>query len=59
VATAVSDAGGAFAVTLRPGDYVLVAQPVEGLMGTAPPLSFSVVAGSPLQITVEYDTGIR
>lgn len=59
VATAVADAGGAFALTLRPGDYVLVAQPVDGLMGTAPPLSFSVVAGSPLQLTVEYDTGIR
>jgi hypothetical protein len=59
VATVVSDATGAFSLTLPPGDYMLVAQPVEGLMGTAPPLSFSVVAGSPVELTVEYDTGIR
>jgi hypothetical protein len=59
VATVVSDGAGAFSLTLPPGDYVLVAQPVDGLMGTAPPLSFSVVAGSPIELTVGYDTGIR
>jgi hypothetical protein len=59
VATVVSDQAGAFSLTLPPGDYVLVAQPVGGLMGTAPPLSFSVVAASPVELTVEYDTGIR
>jgi hypothetical protein len=59
VATVVSDGTGAFSLTLPPGDYVLVAEPVEGLMGTAPPLSFSVVADSPVELTVEYDTGIR
>jgi hypothetical protein len=59
VATVVSDGTGAFSLTLPPGDYVLVAQPVDGLMGTAPPLSFSVVAASPVELTVEYDTGIR
>jgi hypothetical protein len=59
VATVLSDSGGTFALTLLPGDYVLVAQPVDGLMGTAPPLPFSVVAGSPVELTVEYDTGIR
>jgi hypothetical protein len=58
VTTAVSDASGAFSLTLPPGDYMLVAQPVAGLMGTAPPLSFSV-AGSPVELAVEYDTGIR
>jgi hypothetical protein len=58
VATVVSDATGAFSLSLPPGDYVLVAQPVGGLMGTAPPLSFSV-AGSPVELTVGYDTGIR
>jgi hypothetical protein len=58
LATVVSDASGAFSLTLPPGDYMLVAQPVAGLMGTAPPLSFSV-AGSPVELTVGYDTGIR
>jgi hypothetical protein len=59
VATVVSDGDGVFYLTLPAGDYVLVAEPVDGLMGTAPPLSFSVVAGSPVELTVEYDTGIR
>lgn len=59
VATVVSDGAGAFSLTLPPGDYMLVAQPVEGLMGTAPPVSFSVVGGSPVELTVGYDTGIR
>jgi hypothetical protein len=59
VATVASDETGAFSLTLPPGDYVLVAQPVDGLMGTAPPLSFSVIGGSPVELTVEYDTGIR
>jgi len=59
VAVIVSDANGLFALTLPPGDYLLVAQPVEGLMGTPEPLSFAVVAGSPVQLTVVYDTGIR
>jgi hypothetical protein len=59
VATVVSDGAGAFSVALPPGDYVLVAQPFDGLMGTAPPVSFSVVGGSPVELTVEYDTGIR
>jgi len=59
LAVIVSDANGAFALTLPPGDYALVADPVEGLMGTPPPLTFTVLAGSPLALTVEYDTGIR
>ena len=59
LATVVSDGTGAFSLTLPPGDYVLVAQPVDGLMGTAPPLSFSVIDGSPVELTVGYDTGIR
>ena len=36
VARATSDAEGAFAASLAPGDYRLEPQPVEGLMGTAP-----------------------
>jgi hypothetical protein len=59
LAVIVSDANGSFALTLPPGDYVLVADPVEELMGTPQPLTFTVLAGSPLALTVEYDTGIR
>jgi hypothetical protein len=59
IAVVVSDADGAFSLTLPAGDYVLVAQPVAGLMGTPAPISFTVVAGSPVQLTVGYDTGIR
>ena len=57
--TVVSDRAGAFSLTLPPGDYVLVAQPFDGLMGTASPVSFSVTGGSPVELTVAYDTGIR
>ena len=59
VAVAVSDANGLFSLSLPAGDYVLIAQPVEGLMGTPEPLSFAVLADSPIELTVEYDTGIR
>ena len=59
VAVVVSDANGLFSLTLPPGDYVLTAQPVEGLMGTPEPLSFAVLVGSPVELTVVYDTGIR
>lgn len=55
----VSDAAGSFALTLPPGDYVLVGLPVEGLIGTPEPLTFAVELGSPVELTVEYDTGIR
>lgn len=59
VAMVVSDAAGSFALTLPPGDYVLVGLPVEGLIGTPEPLTFAVELGSPVELTVEYDTGIR
>ena len=42
------------------GEYVLEPQPVEGLMGTAPPIEFSVATGRPPdELLVSYDTGIR
>lgn len=58
-ASVVSDATGNFSVALPPGDYTLTAQPVSGLMGTPAPITFTVTAGSPVDLTVEYDTGIR
>ena len=40
--------------------YTLTPQPVNGLLGTAPPLKFTVSAtGSSVGLDVTYDTGIR
>jgi len=60
VARAASAADGTFAFRLQPGDYRLVPQPREGLMGTAQPVELRVRAGiSLLPVRVTYDTGIR
>ena len=51
---------GSFSADLAPGAYRLVPQPVEGLMGTAPPVEFRVEAGeAPADLQLSYDTGIR
>lgn len=51
---------GRFSVDLHPGSYVFVPQPVEGLMGTAPPVEVNIEAGpEPSEVVVAYDTGIR
>lgn len=57
VAQAVSDAGGHFAVTLPPGVYTLIAQPVDGLIDAPAPQA--IVVNGNLVLTVQYDTGIR
>jgi hypothetical protein len=59
VARATTDATGAFSVSLPAGEFVLVPQPVPGLLGTAAPIPFVVgpVAAAPLDVS--YDTGIR
>jgi hypothetical protein len=55
-----SDAEGRFALSLPPGTYRLDPQPVEGLMGTAAPVEFTVEPGAPvLALVIGYDTGIR
>lgn len=60
VARTMSDADGTFGIMLAPGNYWLVARPVEGLMGTPEPQEFSVVWGMPgPELVVAYDTGIR
>jgi len=58
VATVVTDAAGRFQVTLSPGDYTVVGQPVEGLMGHPEPLHVNVAEGD-VTIELSYDTGIR
>ena len=60
VGRANTDADGMFSLALAAGEYQLVPQPVEGLLGTAPPNSIVVVDGAPLEpVTIVYDTGIR
>ncbi len=60
IARITSGAGGEFSVDLPSGAYRLVPQSVDGLMGTAAPIEFSVEAeGPPTELHVIYDTGIR
>lgn len=56
---AVSDATGAYFLPLPAGTYEIVPQAVEGLMGIAPSSSVTVTAGAPVQLDLQYDTGIR
>ena len=58
VAEIITDSEGAFIVALPPGEYLLVPQPVAGLMGTAEPTPFRAAATTPF-LDVAYDTGIR
>jgi hypothetical protein len=58
VALLETDASGAFVVTLAPGRYRVVADPVQGLMHSPGPVD--VVVGSSLVVVqLTYDTGIR
>lgn len=60
VARTTSDVEGQFVLRLAPGSYRLEPQPVEGLMGTAAPIDFSLeLGGSAPELLVSYDTGIR
>jgi len=60
VARTTSLVDGTFSVELAPGAYRLVAQAVEGLMGTPGPIDIQVEAGQPMaEVPISYDTGIR
>ncbi|HKO32107.1 MAG TPA: carboxypeptidase-like regulatory domain-containing protein, partial [Candidatus Limnocylindria bacterium] len=59
VSTATTGDDGRFRLDLPPGTYEVQPQPVDGLMGTAPPVSVTVVMGQLAEVTVSYDTGIR
>jgi hypothetical protein len=59
VATATSDADGAYQLTGPAGTYTLEPQPVEGLMGTAAAVEVNLAPGSTQVIDLTYDTGIR
>jgi hypothetical protein len=58
--TLVTDASGtARADQIPVGDYRIVPQSVEGLMGTPAPLHIVMRQGEATHATVSYDTGIR
>jgi Carboxypeptidase regulatory-like domain len=59
VGRATTDATGAYFLPLAPGTYRIVPQPVGGLMGVAPAQNVTVTAGAPVELNLEYDTGIR
>jgi hypothetical protein len=59
VAQGVTDGDGHLRLTVPPGDYVVTAGAVEGLMGTAQPVGVSVAAGGTTEVELAYDTGIR
>ena len=59
VAEVRTTAEGAFSVVLPPGEYTLIPQPVEGLLGTAAAQDVVVETGPVEGIDFSYDTGIR
>jgi hypothetical protein len=60
VARSTSGANGDFSIALEPGHYLLTPQPVEGLMGTAQPVDFTIgEGGAGITFDIAYDTGIR
>ena len=59
VGRAVSDSSGVYFLRLPPGTYEIVSQPVTGLMGVAAETTVTVPNGPPVQLDLQYDTGIR
>jgi hypothetical protein len=59
VAQATTGPDGSFIVTLAPGRYTLIPQPVDGLMGTAAEQDLLVIDAPLVGIDLSYDTGIR
>jgi hypothetical protein len=58
VVEAATAVDGTFTFELPAGEYTVVAQPVEGLLGTPPPIELTVV-GEVSGVDLAYDTGIR
>lgn len=59
VARGTTGSDGVVGFDVSPGELTVVPQPVEGLLGTASTISVILAAGQTLQVTVDYDTGIR
>lgn len=55
-----TDETGAYNIELTPGDYLVVPQEVQGLLGTPEPTRATLVAGqATTMVPLRYDTGIR
>ena len=59
VATATTDELGAYVIAVPPGDYIVTADPVTGLMGVPESVPAAVVADSLVTVDLSFDTGIR
>lgn len=59
VGEATTDESGHATIQIAPGDYIVVGDEVEGLMGRPEPTAVTVSAGQVVTITLTYDTGIR
>jgi len=59
VVTGITGPGGVLLVDVAPGAITIVPQAVEGLLGTAPPVSVVAVGGETVFAQIDYDTGIR
>ncbi|HUR17214.1 MAG TPA: SpaA isopeptide-forming pilin-related protein [Candidatus Limnocylindrales bacterium] len=59
VAMATTGANGMVAFEVPAGAYYVVAQQVEGYMGTPDAQAFSTVGGDAVGLVMSYDTGIR
>lgn len=59
VARGVTDASGRWFVTVDAGDYMVRAEPVDGLMGAPQAVATTVTSGSTSSVALGYDTGIR
>ncbi len=54
-----SDNTGAYLLLLPPGTYDIVTMPIQWFMGGAPETTVTVTSGGPVQLDVQYDTGLR
>jgi hypothetical protein len=55
----VTDEAGTVFLEVPAGDYIVEAQPVDGLMGTPGPMDAIVAEGAGTLVELAYDTGIR
>ena len=59
VGRATSDASGAYFLRLPPGTYEIVPQAIQGLMRPPGETTVTVSDRAPIQVDLQYDTGIR
>jgi hypothetical protein len=59
VASGISDPSGMVTIEVPAGAYYVVAQDVEGLMGSPEAQAFAVLGGGQVGLLFQYDTGIR